>query len=86
MTSAESRKKAFFDWRDQDCEVVVEGEFDALVAIANGMLAVSGTSGAGTFTNEWADALTGQSRRLLYDHDEAGCRGAGVDAVLHGGG
>lgn len=64
------------DWRDPDCEVIVEGEFDAMVAMANGILAVSGSAGSATFTDEWASALTGQQRVLLYDNDDAGRAGA----------
>lgn len=64
------------DWRDEDCEVICEGELDAAVAIAHGILAVSGTAGAGTFLDDWASALTGQSRTLLYDAGRAGRDGA----------
>lgn len=60
------------DWRDQACELIVEGDFDAMAARANGILACAITLGAATFTDDWASALTGQTRVLLYDNDEMG--------------
>jgi hypothetical protein len=78
------------DLRDPDCELVVEGEFDAMVAIANGVLAVTGTLGASTFTPEWAEAITSRGRpiTIIYDHDEAGDKGAVIaaDAITRAGG
>ena len=64
-------------WRDlRGCEVIVEGELDAAAAISNGILAASGTAGAGTWTQEWTDAVTGRDLVLLYDNDDAGAVGA----------
>lgn len=64
------------DWNDPDCEVIVEGEFDCMVCIAHGILAVSGTLGAGSFSQAWLEKLAGQKRVILYDADEPGRRGA----------
>lgn len=78
----------FPSWRDlRDAELIVEGEFDAMVAIAHGFAAASGTAGAGTFLREWVDAMTGRSVTILYDNDDAGRRGARVAAerLMRGG-
>lgn len=60
-------------------EVLVEGEFDCILARElGGLNAASGTAGAGTFLYEWADTLSsgvGQVT-ILYDNDEAGVKGA----------
>ncbi len=64
-------------WRDlRQAELICEGEFDALCAIDHGFLAASGTAGAGTWTQDWTDALTGRCVTLLYDADEPGRKGA----------
>lgn len=60
------------DWRDPATEVICAGELDAMCAIAHGILATTGTLGEGTFSQSWALALAGQTRILLYDHDQSG--------------
>lgn len=64
------------DWRDPDTEVIVEGEFDAMVAMAHNILAVSGTLGSSAFSDTWISAITGQTRVILYDYDGPGLAGA----------
>lgn len=59
-----------------EADLIVEGEFDAMCAIAHGFRAVSGTGGAGTWKDEWSDASKGAGFVILYDHDSAGNTGA----------
>ncbi|MDO8463409.1 MAG: toprim domain-containing protein [bacterium] len=57
--------------------VICEGELDALVLLSNGILAVSGTAGAGTFKQEWAQLLSNVPEvHIVYDHDAQGRAGA----------
>src|SRR5216684_1343917 len=57
--------------------IICEGEFDRLVLEANGFEAVTSTSGAGTFKQEWADAFTEISEvYICFDRDDAGRKGA----------
>lgn len=73
------------DLEDPDCEVLVGGEFDAMAAISNGILAASGTLGEGTFLPRWAEALArargGAPITILFDHDDAGRKGAAAAAA-----
>ena len=55
---------------------IVEGELDMIVANQNGLLAVSGTAGAGTWKSEWNNFFTGRNVNILYDSDTAGRTGA----------
>lgn len=67
----------FPSWNDMaEANLIVEGEFDAMCAVAHGFMAVSGTGGAGTWKDEWSDATKGQPFVILYDHDEAGRKGS----------
>ncbi|MCS4155055.1 hypothetical protein GGQ03_002349 [Salinibacter ruber] len=58
--------------------ILCEGELDALSALSHGFNAVTGTSGAGTFRDEWAAYLAclapAQSRGVVvaFDGDEKG--------------
>lgn len=65
--------------------VIAEGEFDAMVAIQNGFAAVSSTSGAGTFKEEWIGEFDGiETIYICYDTDKAGKDGAKKVARLLG--
>lgn len=76
-----SPKPPYPSWNDlRECDLIVEGEFDAMAAIAHGFLAASGTLGCATFTDDWADACAGQTKTILYDNDDAGRRGALIAA------
>lgn len=61
--------------------VVTEGEWDALVARSHGLVAVSGTNGAGMWLPEWSAALAGRPVAFVYDCDEAGRTGAAKAAA-----
>lgn len=57
--------------------IVCEGEFDRLVLETQGLPAVTGTGGAGSFRAEWApDFLSVPEVYLCFDRDDAGRRGA----------
>lgn len=57
--------------------VICEGEFDCLVLRAFGIPAISSTSGARTFKNEWIEQLTSvRHLYICYDNDTAGEEGA----------
>lgn len=57
--------------------VVCEGEFDRLVLQANGIPAVTGTGGAGTFKVEWAPHfIRTENVYVCFDRDKAGNTGA----------
>lgn len=60
--------------KDNETVMVVEGELDALIAIQNGLPAVSGTGGAGRWT--WAKEFTGKRVFVSYDNDKEGRIGA----------
>ncbi|MGQ9697160.1 MAG: toprim domain-containing protein [Armatimonadota bacterium] len=53
-----------------------EGETDCLSALCQGLYAVTGTGGAGTFKDEWCPLFRGLPVVVAYDGDEAGRRGA----------
>lgn len=66
----------FPSWSDlSEAELIVEGEFDCMLAIQNGFKAVTGTAGARTFLQEWADGIT-KDVTILYDHDDPGRLGS----------
>jgi DNA primase len=57
--------------------VICEGEFDRLCLESRGIAAVTSTGGAGTFKEEWAQALAEIPDLVLcFDHDAAGYAGA----------
>lgn len=60
--------------------LLVEGEWDALIASQFGVPAVSGTGGAGTFSAKWLPYFAGKDVVIMYDNDEAGHTGARVAA------
>ncbi len=66
--------------------VVCEGEIDALCALSNGFNAVTGTVGASTFKEEWAEHTSNLTPAeehgvvVAFDGDEAGREG-GVEAA-----
>lgn len=53
-----------------------EGEKDTTVAIDRGLNAITNTTGAGTFLDEWGVLFKGKKVYTVYDNDEAGIRGA----------
>lgn len=61
---------------DHDDLLVVEGELDALVAIANGVPAITGTGGAKRWDDRWSREFEGKRVWLCYDNDEDGRKGA----------
>ena len=57
--------------------LIVEGEFDAMVASQElGYDVASSSAGAMTWKDEWTDAVTGQPFTILYDNDEPGRKGS----------
>lgn len=57
--------------------VICEGELDALVLRSHGFIAVSSTSGAGTFDESWIVEFEGiPSVSIIYDNDDPGRSGA----------
>lgn len=64
--------------------LLVEGEFDCIVARIQGFNANTGTAGARTWKKEWSDALRGLVVYILFDHDDAGRLGSkAAAAALH---
>jgi hypothetical protein len=59
--------------------LIVEGLRDCVIAYEHGLVAVTGTAGAGCFKQEWVTALRNRGVKqatILYDHDAAGEKGA----------
>jgi DNA primase len=52
--------------------LITEGELDALVAVSNGIPAVSSTGGAQSFQKEWVDLLREKKVYVCFDNDQAG--------------
>jgi len=69
-------------------DIIVEGELDAICAIAHGFVAISGTGGSGTWKAEWTDSILAHPYTILYDNDDAGRNGAikVAQSLLAGGG
>lgn len=66
--------------------LIVEGEFDAMVATQYGFPAVSGTGGASTFKKEWLrDFEDIETVYICYDSDKAGQDGGKRTAALFEG-
>lgn len=55
---------------------LVEGEPDCIRLDQEGIATITATSGAGTFKEEWLEALDGKKIFILYDNDKAGKEGA----------
>lgn len=64
------------DQLEHDEVMVVEGELDALAAIAHGVPAVSGTGGAGRWDDRWGREFEDKTVYVMYDNDEDGRKGA----------
>lgn len=65
------------DTLEENHEVVLaEGELDRLVAIQQGLPAVTHTSGASVFQRAWARLFRGKVVYVAYDDDESGDKGA----------
>jgi hypothetical protein len=60
----------------EDELLFVEGEWDRLVAIQEGLPAACVTAGAQTFLREWAPLFRGKRVWFCYDDDSAGLKGA----------
>lgn len=58
--------------------VICEGEMDRLLLISRGIQAITGTHGASTFKEAWAEKLRGRKGKVYvcFDYDEAGRKGA----------
>ena len=56
--------------------LILEGEFDKLITSQHGFLAVTGTTGAGTFKPEWKDYFKKREVVIIYDMDPGGRLGA----------
>lgn len=56
--------------------LMVEGEFDCMIARQHGFNANSGTAGAMTWKPEWTEQLKGLVVYFLYDRDDKGEKGA----------
>jgi len=56
--------------------VLVEGEWDAILLRQYGINAMTVTSGAGVFDNEWVPLFVSKQVTICYDNDEAGSNGA----------
>lgn len=64
---------------------LVEGEMDCLLALQNGLRAMTTTGGAGTWRDAWTPLFRGKDVVICYDVDDAGRAGAAaVAAKLHG--
>jgi hypothetical protein len=61
---------------DTDHVLLVEGEFDALVGLDNGIPTVTGTGGAGTWDDKYNWMFKDKHVFVLYDNDDAGRSGA----------
>lgn len=55
---------------------IVEGEPDAIRLDQEGITAVSSTSGAGTFKEEWTQYFASKKVFIVYDNDDSGKEGA----------
>ncbi|MBF0344557.1 MAG: AAA family ATPase [Nitrospirae bacterium] len=62
--------------------VIAEGEFKALLLNQMGIAAISGTAGAGTFLQAWANCFKGADVITFYDNDKGGWDGTSVVAGM----
>ena len=56
--------------------IICEGELDALKLLSEGYIAVTVTSGAGTWKSEFNKSFKEKSATICYDNDDVGRRGA----------
>lgn len=62
---------------ETDSVIICEGELDAILLNSRGFVAVSATTGAGTFQEEWVEQLQDKpSIFIVMDNDSAGEQGA----------
>lgn len=64
------------DQLHNDDILVVEGELDALVCIAHGVPAVSGTHGSEYWDRQWSKLMEDKNVYISYDNDKGGRTGA----------
>lgn len=64
--------------------IICEGELDRLILETHNLPAITATSGAGTFKDEWAKIINALPSQIFIclDNDEAGMNGAGRIAEL----
>lgn len=72
--------------QQEGCPIyIMEGEMDTMLAIQNGLCAITATGGAGTWREPWNIMFSGLDVRIVYDIDESGRTGAlNVASSLHG--
>jgi len=66
-----------------DFAMITEGEFDSMLAVQFGIMAVSGTHGCGTFNEKWVGHFKGKKVALFYDQDEEGKRAVNEIVLPH---
>ena len=64
------------DIRGDDWVLIVEGPWDSLLGRQYGLPTITGTAGAGTWSDEWGLELSQHRAFVLYDCDNAGRGGA----------
>lgn len=74
-------KAQIYDWemlqKPLERVVICEGELDRLLLVSRGITAITSTHGAGTFKDEWLDALKEVKQiYICFDNDDAGKKGA----------
>ncbi len=70
-----------YDWetlqKNTEKIFICEGELDRLLLMSKGIPAITGTNGAGTFKQSWADKIKNCKQiYVCFDRDEAGRNGA----------
>jgi DNA repair protein RadA/Sms len=83
MSGSRNVKASLFGDFSGDSVILVEGEWDLFSAYEAGIANVATpTNGAGTFTKQMAELLSGKAITIVYDCDEAGKRGASKAAEM----
>ncbi len=62
--------------------VLLEGEWDTMLARQLGLPGITQTCGADTFKPEWAELFRGKKIWICYDNDDAGRKGTGIAAKV----
>lgn len=62
--------------KDNNYVFLTEGEIDCIRLDQEGIAAITNTSGASTFKDEWVKDLEGKKVYVIYDNDKAGEEGA----------